>query len=280
MGKWVARTQVRDLPPDALLRLASISENDLLRGPEPAQGIREMECRPGARVLAHITPEARAGGGGVDLAAVITVISGNGALGNGDCRTHAASIAPDAARVFAPRSSQWQFGALGVSEEPTQPIGGACRMLPLDGLSVPRMGRLATVLPKFARAPKMPRLAAGADGLPRFRRMVVRNGMGAVSRIPLIRRSLAVDRSTPTAHPEERARLAAMGKTTPDRVLVVGIFPAVPVAVVSRLALEPDGTELRVWLKPEALASGATPKMLTLLVGRDRETGKTIQTVQ
>ena len=109
--------------------------------------------------------------------------------------------------------------------------------------------------------------------------MVVRNGIGILSRIPLIRRSLAVDRLTPSAHPEERARLAAMGKTTPDRVLVVGMFPAVPVAAVSRLALELDGSELRIWLKPEAVASGVTPKMMTLLIGRDRETGKTIQTV-
>ncbi|BDI34383.1 hypothetical protein CCAX7_64340 [Capsulimonas corticalis] len=279
LGKWVTRTEVRALPSGSMLSLPAVPDDDLLTGPEPGQGLREWECRPEARVLTHLAPDAPPGGEGVDLAAVITIVSGDAALGDGDCLVHETPVAPSAAQIYSPAPGKWEAGAIDIHDARTALAGGACRALKFSAMSAPKVGRLATVLPKFARAPKIPRLGGGPDGLPRPRRMVIRNGMGVISRIPLVRRSIAVDRSTPAAHPEERARLAVTGKTTPDRVLVVGMFPSVPVAAVSRLALEPDGNELRIWLKPDAIVAGAPPKMLTLLVGRDRESGKTIQTV-
>ena len=74
--------------------------------------------------------------------------------------------------------------------------------------------------------------------------------------------------------------LAQKADVAPSDVFLVGVFPQVPVAAVRRLALE-EGA-LCLWLKPEALAAaaaGKVPRLATLIIGRQRSTGKMIQTV-
>ena len=103
-----------------------------------------------------------------------------------------------------------------------------------------------------------------------------------LAQIPLKRAGWPVPKGVPAADAfaAEWRLLAQKAGVAPEDVLLVGVFPQVPVAAVRRLALE-EGA-LCLWLKPEALAAaaaGKAPRLATLIVGRQRSTGKMIQTV-
>ena len=104
-----------------------------------------------------------------------------------------------------------------------------------------------------------------------------------VTRVPLLRR-----RAAPSAEAgggerflAERQALASSCGATAEDVVVLAAFPHIPLTLVQQMAVTPDGETLRLWLRPEALASGAgwTAARVTIVLGWRRSTEETIRAV-
>jgi hypothetical protein len=153
-------------------------------------------------------------------------------------------------------------------------------------LAAPAVARLTAEAP---RLPKGPLFAGGrtgrvADGPLSFAGVRVRSGMAACAETPLTRarRPVPAGLRAAQAFADERRQLAQAAQAALDDVILLGVYPQVPIAAVRRLALDEDGRALSLWLKPEAFsaaAAGRSPRLVTLIVGRLRSTGRTIQAV-
>lgn len=106
----------------------------------------------------------------------------------------------------------------------------------------------------------------------------VRRSMDAIYKAPLIRKSIAGKKGAGTPI-EERRTLAEACKVPYENVMLLGVFPNVPVTIISKLTVEEEAAELLIWLKRDASLLEQKARMFTLIIGRDRASGKIIQTV-
>ena len=108
--------------------------------------------------------------------------------------------------------------------------------------------------------------------LPRFVEPRVRwGGDSVLRRMPLTRRGRAGDSSA------GRRRLAETVHLGLDEVVLLGVYPDVPLLAVERIVVEDEGRQLRLWLKPDVLRGRSGSHRITLLVGRQIATGKMLQ---
>ena len=130
---------------------------------------------------------------------------------------------------------------------------------------------LTTVRPKVKvlRMPRPPLVRSGA----------ARVGEVALSRVPLLRRGLEAPRGVPlsAAFSAEHRRLAETAELPLHDVVLLGVYPSIPIIAVRRLVIEDEGRLLRLWLKPESWWGKPPPRRITLLVGRQISTGKMLQ---
>ena len=273
--------RVRELDDAQLAPVLHILGSDALDAPACDAGQREGTWTPGACVVSLPPPCAGPGGGGVDLAAVAAVVGLNAAL-----RPEAALVwasPPLAAEVTIHRLEVLAARAPAVRDGAVAFAAGAVHT-DYARLSLPAVIRLTSDAPRLPKRPLFPGPKRGADGGLPFSGVRVRSGMAACAETPLVRvrRAPPPGQRDAQAFAAERRQLARSAQSELDDVMLLGVYPMVPVAAVRRLALDEDGRALSLWLKPEALSAalaGREPRLVTLIVGRLRSTGRMIQAV-
>lgn len=254
LGRLVSRTAVRELPAGRMTVSVALRGSDATDVPVIAAGAREELWRPRTETLLLAPPRAQEGGGGADLAAFTTVIGANAALQPSGCPVHAVSVAMDGGAV---RSWEGPLAALGAS-------------------------RSAPVSPRAPRTQAVSLLSSRVDCRRLGSRLTLRGGrtvsaLARLAEIPMTRQRLASE----DGFAAERAHLAFVSGVPVEDVALVGVFLHVPLGAVGRLAVGDEGNCLRIWLKADALGPKRTPgpKLVTIVLGRQRSTGKTLQAV-
>jgi hypothetical protein len=219
---------------------------------------------------------ASAGANGADLASVTTIVGVDRALNVNDvlipaipCVTteppiHSGHLATDAAFGPATFASPIRFGensvkdpAVSFGSPPVRALSGVW-ILPAK----PTMGHETKSRLQFATR--------------------VRDGKAAILRMPMTRERISVPYGTnpALAFTAERAMLAAGAGVPKADVALIGVFPRVPLEAVQRLSVAPGGTALNIWVKPELAGRARPVATVTVVLGRQRSTGKTLQAVR
>lgn len=272
LGNLVTRTSVHAIPLESIGQQFTEPEGDILEIDCPAagDGLDLLEI-PISDHPAGI-PRAEPGGGGVDLAAVVTIVSANSALTAAQTECNTVDIAYHDSRSFDIPDAYWSVPPAETAAVDIEMPGGAVHAISLERMRSAVVGRLPVDMIRASTATH----PAVNEAL-RPIRVIARNSLPKAYRVPLVRRS-SIERRGPGLNTRERERLAAAGKTSLEKIVLIGLFRNVPVTAVSRLSVEEDTATLSIWLRPEA-AAAAPPKLVSLLIGRDTGTGKMIQTV-
>ena len=275
LGRLAGHVAVRDLSESERTPPVAVRASDLAPPRPIAPGGRERDWRPVSEVHQAPVPQAVAGTYGGDGTPAVRLAGGNAALAPPLCRVmpvvQAAQSRTESADLLLP--------AFVVR------LPDAFLTLPRDPV---RVLRADLVISQAAAAPngrtlkdwgiKPPK--CGALRLPRIPDPRVRWGGDAVlSRIALTRRGLEPPPGVPFAQAfalEER-RVAESAQLPPEDVLLLGVYPGVPILAVSRLVVADEGRSLRLWLKPDVLRGRSGVRLITLLVGRQTSTGKMLQ---
>nr|MDQ2688185.1 hypothetical protein [Armatimonadota bacterium] len=231
-----------------------VRASDATFWPAVDAGGREGGWRPQTETHFLQPPEAQEGGGGADLATVATVIGGNGALGAADCRSHPVLVQMDGGAVRA-----WEEAL----PERSAPIAVAVVPGPA------RVGAVSLLSGQIeSRRDKAALMIRGGRSFP---------ALGRMAEIPMTRARLVSDEGFAA----ERAHLSAVSHVPVADVVLIGVYPQVPLAAVGQLAVVDEGRVLRIWLKPSALGPKplAASKLVTVIFGRQRSTGKSLQAV-
>jgi hypothetical protein len=277
LGRLISGVQVHDLPSTRFAPLLKISgENTLTIAPgEP--GRSEAAWSPAASIVSLPPPFPMAGGENADLATVTAVVGLDAALSPQRVPVWA-SPSPEletavhhsefrSVQELAPAlwAASVGFAASVIRSDSSRLAAPAVARLSVESLCLPKKrGRERSILP--------------------FQGIRVRASVAACAEAALIR----TRRPTPPgvrlaqAFGAERQRLAQSAQVDLADVVLLGVYPQVPVAAVRRLAVGEDGAALSLWLKPEALiaaAAGRPPRLATLIIGRLRSTGRMIQAV-
>ena len=104
-------------------------------------------------------------------------------------------------------------------------------------------------------------------------------GDSVLERMPLTRRGRAAPEGMTAgqAFAAEHRRLAEALALPPGDVVLLGVFPGVPILAVRRILVADDGQSLRLWLKPDVVRARTKLRFITLLVGRQVSSGRMLQ---
>lgn len=260
LGGLFAHIDVRSLPPERMVLVAPQQAWNLALAVEA--GRAEPRWRPQAALRACPIPQAEAPPQDSDLAALTSVVSGNAALRPEVCETENALLPSGECVVEALTAENWQISSVSARSEPMRLTGGAVRPLSVGVIKTPGLRQIAGT----ALCPAKPRLGRATNVV--------------LAHVPLRREARPAwggASATETFESEQR-RLSASSGVPLEDLLLIGVFPRIPVTAINRIALEADGS-LSVWLRPEALASPGTLKWLTVILGRQRSTGKMLQAI-
>ena len=283
LGRLAGTTKVRELSLADLAPAPAVAAPPSLTAFAVGRGAAESLWTPAAQAAQVPLPQAVAGSGKADLSPAVTLARLDAVLSAGSAFGHYGGPAADGlhhapAEFDRPAGTDAGGRVAAVTFLAGPLIGAAVRFAPPD------TARLTVEAPSLARGPilRLPGRRAASDDLLRLAGGHVRPGTGMLAQIPMKRVGRPVPKgvSVADAFAAEWQLLAQKAEAAPSDVFLVGVFPQVPVAAVRRLALE-EGA-LCLWLKPEALAAAATgkvPRLATLIIGRQRSTGKMIQTV-
>ena len=282
LSRWVSDTQVQELPVARLIPRPDVLRSDALAGLAPALG--EPDWRPTAQAAVVPLPETWAGAGGADLTPAVRVVSLNPIFRAEAGVVRAARLPPLACTIHRLTMTDALAQSLVVDSSSIVLTAGAA-VQPSVRFAAPETACLRVEAPALPRGPRLRGLGRRAGPVDPWRPagVRVRSGASILGDVPLRRARLAVPpgATAAVAFAAERHRLAQAAGVAEDDLVLLGVFPQVPVAAVRRLAFEKSDT-LSLWLKPDALvaaAAGRTPRLATLIVGRQRSTGKIIQTV-
>lgn len=134
------------------------------------------------------------------------------------------------------------------------PLLSGLKTLPLRGWAVPKPPVSFLRVPR----PDNPRVKWGGDSVLR--------------RMPVTRVSRTLG-----SEPAARHRLAETVHLGDEEVMLLGIYPDVPILAVERIVVEDEGRRIKLWLKPDVLRGRSGSHRITLLVGRQTVTGKMLQ---
>jgi len=260
LGRLFAHPIVHRLPPEAFAPL--VSQRSWRFETLVAVGEQEANWRPQAALLACPIPQATAPPQDPDLAAFASTISGNIALRPESSGILSAVLPPALCRVDALERKQWLVPLANIASEPMALAGGDARSQSPGVIQTPKLAQITAT----ALRPARPRLGLATGVM--------------VAHVPLRRERRPIPPLTADveAFGLERQRLSTASGVPLDDLMLIGVFPRVPVTAISRIALEGDGL-LSVWLKPELLGSPTTLKWRTVVLGRQRSTGKMLQTI-
>lgn len=260
LGGLFAHTVVLSLPPE---RLALTAPQKVWNFALPVEPGRQEQCWwPQAALRTCPIPQAQAPPQDSDLATMASVVSGNAALRPEVCETESAALPPRECVVQAVPTDEWRIPPVSARTEPMRLSGGAARPRSVGVIQTPGLRRIVGT----ALCPAKPRLGRATNVV--------------LAHVPLRReaRPARVGAAAAEAFEPERRRLSASSGVPLEDLLLIGVFPRIPVTAINRIALEADGS-LSVWLRPEALVSPGTLKWLTVILGRQRSTGKMLQAI-
>lgn len=275
LGRLASRTTVRDLPTQQSLQ-AVVTRSMSAAPLTAARGSWEDAWHPRTDIVHWPLPTAGAGGMGADLASVATIISANASLAAAAgpvrcpawCITDRIPQMSDATHEILTRpsvtASLVRFGALMVRSVDSFRAAGDVRLIP-----VPR--------------PALKKQSGNNARSWNFLPPRMQSDLRILARVPIFRDALA---SPPGQEPgeafaAERRQLAASAQIEEADVLLLGVFPQVPLAMVEKLAVIAEGrSRLQIWLQPAALVAGPRGvKLATIILGRQRSTGRTLQAI-
>ena len=270
LGRLAASAAVQEVQASDFAPPVRPGRADVLAPPPMAGGSREHGWVPAASVRPAAIPEARVGGGESGWQPAARLAGSAAVFAPPLCRpvpvVEAAPCRGESADLLLPAfvvRLPPEFLAL-----PSAPVSVRAAALPappapsaLGGWSVP---------PPKSRLLRLPRVAA-----PR----VHRGSDAVLARMPLLRAGLQPPPGVPlaVAFAGPQARLAEAAQVPPEDVLLLGLYPGVPILAVRRIVVTDAG--LLLWLKPEVLRERNGSRRITLLVGRRVSTGKMLQAV-
>jgi hypothetical protein len=273
LGKLVTFTKVQEISIAETGQMPAVSTNDLLDVVVPSE-MEPMDYLsiPVSDRPAGI-PSAEPGGGGVDLASVVTVVSPDSAVNAAVTESYVIDVAYAETHSYEIPHSQLFVPTPEPTKADLNLLGGEVRNFSLD-----RVGAVATgSLPVDRIQVSVPTRRSVTEAMQPMR-LGVRTSLAHAYQIPMVRRS-SIERRGQALNLKERERLAQVSNSSLENVALIGLFRNVPVTAVSRLSVEEEAAELLIWLKPEAVKSAGPLKMVNLLIGRDTVSGKMIQTV-
>lgn len=252
--------------------------------PAPASGTGEQGWRLEAGTHTWQPPSAAGGGGDLDAAALPCAVSGNAAAFLASSGVHGGKADVLVPKVQALEIGHKEIGHNNSGAGTTLPLsvclaGGQARVLPV---SLPAPPVHAVPLALLGGSPAA-RARDGRGGIAAFAAPRTGSQLARLTRVPLLRRRthapLGTDRAKHFAA-ETQALASACGAKV-EEVVFVASFTQVPLALVQQMAVTPDGDALRLWLRADALASGAgwTAARVTIVLGRRRDTGEAIRAV-
>jgi hypothetical protein len=276
LGRLASRTTVHEIAPQWSVP-AVVKRSDATVTLAATAGAWEGNWRPQADTVAWPIPSAEEGGLGADLASVATVVSMNAALA-----AEAAPICCPPWRLEGSQVQAWdrhqavlaspevaapsvRFGQLKVQAAALALTAGDVHLVPVPCLAPARWRKAESALAWALAPPRM------------------RSDLRILARVPIFRESAAAHAGqAPTeAFASERRHLAASAGIEESDVLLLGVFPQVPLAMVEKLIIAGESrTRLQIWLKSSALAAGPKGvKLATIILGRQRSTGRALQAV-
>ncbi|MBV9851587.1 MAG: hypothetical protein JO250_18110 [Armatimonadetes bacterium] len=283
LGRLGSSVRVQEMPHARLTLMAPVAVPEILTRPVPSAGAAEAHWRPAACVAGLPRPQAQAGAGEAGLAPATVVAGLDAVLRPERIPIQAAPLLSRSGAVH--RLDDFGVRAVAVRSAPAALPAGAV-LSPVVRLTAPGTERLPTDAPGLPREPRLRRPGlrpAPGDPL-RIIGGRIRPGASVIAEVPMTRaRKPAPPGAGAEAFASERRQLAQTARVAEGDVVLLGVFPLVPVAAVRRLALE-EGGALSLWLKPDAPAAAhavgqKAPRLVTLIVGRQHSTGKMIQTV-
>lgn len=273
LGRLAGRVHTHSFPESEASITAAVRLSQATVFSSPIPGGKEAESQVPATVRGLSPPEALPGGEGVDLASVLTVIGANRALTGSEPAVRHEPCAVGPARVCTWGISQDGPPTSATQSAPVRLEFGTVVAAPMRW-AAPTVHALSA--PAVALSP--PRRGPGpAWKIPPTR---VKSSLVSALRVPLICDCLNPGATGLQALLPERRLLAAASGVLEADTLLIGVFPHVPLGAVQRLSMSPDGRGLEVWLKPEAAGRMAVHKTVTVVLGRQRSTGRILQTVR
>ena len=260
LGRLVSRVGVRDVESAERTISAEVLAGDLAL-PPPA--LPPNNWKPSVSVRAASVPAATTGLSESDLLPSVTLARGSYALPTPDIRAMP-SVSVEAVRTES-AALEWAANVTALPDAflrlPAAPVRTHAALLlplpktaPLRGWAVQTPPARLLRLPRFAE----PRVRWGGDNV--------------LARMPVTRRGKAFGKAS-----AERRRLAETAQIGLDDVVLLGVYPDVPILAVERIVVEDEGRQLRLWLKPDVLRSRSGSHRITLLVGRQVSNGKMLQ---
>ncbi len=259
LGRLVSRVGVRDVESAERTISAEVLAGDLAL---PPPVLPHTEWKPSASICSASVPSAATGLNESDLLPSVTLALGNYALPVPNIQAMPSAEA-EAARTQA-ITLEWRAGVTALPETflrlPAAPVRThAVSLLPLPKTAPLRGWAVQTPPTRLLRLPRAePRVRWGGDSVQ--------------ARMPVTRRGKAFGEAS-----AERRRLAETAQLGPDEVVLLGVYPDVPILAVERIVVEDEGRRLRLWLKPDVLRSRSGSHRITLLVGRQVSNGKMLQ---
>lgn len=260
LGRLVSRVGVRQVESAERAITAEVHAGALAL---PPPVLPRMDWKPSVSVRAASVPSAATGLNESDLLPSVTLALGNYALPPPDIQAMPSAEA-EAARIQAV-TLEWRAGVTTLPDSflrlPAVPVRTqAVPLLPLPKTTPLRDWPVQTPPTRPLRLPRFaePRVRWGGDSVQ--------------ARMPVTRRGKAFSEAS-----AERRRLAETAHLGPDEVVLLGVYPDVPILAVERIVVEDEGRRLRLWLKPDVLRSRSGSHRITLLVGRQVSNGKMLQ---
>ena len=260
LGRVVSRVSVRQVESAERTIGAGVFAGDLAL-PPPKLPLNAW--KPSAATHVAFVPSAATGLGESNLLPSVTLAHGNYALPAPSIQAMP-SVGVEFVRTN-PIALEWAANVTALPDAflrlPAAPVRTqSVSLLPLPKTAPLRDWPVQTPPTRPLRLPRLsdPRVRWGGDSV--------------LARMPVTRRGRAFGESS-----AERRRLAETAHSGPDDVVLLGVYPDVPILAVERIVVEDEGRRLRLWLKPDVLRSRSGAHRITLLVGRQVSNGKMLQ---
>lgn len=275
LGRLFTQATVRNFSQAEMMPAVALRTSTAIQPPAVLPGSAERDWKPDGEVWEAPVLQAWIGARDANLLPSVSLAQDDAALPLPACRAMAV-IQTHVCRVGS-AGLTWPVSSAGLPEIFLTLAPGPIRVesVPLPG--PPSLVRLET-RPLTGWNPGMPECRALR--LPQIAGPRIRWGGDAVlSRMAVTRLGREAPPEVPfsLAFPAEALRLAQAASLPADDVILLGVYPGVPLLAVSRIVVLDEGRRLRLWLKPEVLRGRNGGRLITLLMGRQTSSGKMLQ---
>lgn len=275
LGRLFSQATVRNFSHAQMTPPVTLRTSTATQSPAVVPGAAERDWKPDGKVREASAPQAWIGAREGNLLPSVSLAQDDAALPLPACRAMA-TIQTRACRVES-TSLAWPFSSVRLPEIFLTLTDAPIRVESFPLLGPPGLVRLGI---RPLTGWKVGELRCSALRLPCMAGPRIHWGGDAVlSRMALTRRGREAPPDIPfsLAFPAETLRLAQAANLPPDDVVLLGVYPGVPLLAVSRIVVLDEGRRLRLWLKPEILRGRNGGRLITLLMGRQTSSGKMLQ---